>query len=253
MTDEVTLCNRALAAIGTRSTISSIQPSDGSKEANACALLYYPTRDELLRAAHWDFARNQITLSQLKSSSDTNSTCPVPWGFEYAYPSDCLKMRYILPFMDVSNPGTVPFMTSATPAALGLGYWGNPVRFVVATDKNTSGNDSTVLLTNQAQAIGVYTKQITNPDLFDSQFQSALVEALGAKLVPALSLNLSLMKLKIATAEAIIGQARLTNGNEGPEIQNIEPDWMRVRQNYGLLSYGTYYNNWEAMPWPAGL
>lgn len=254
MTSEVVLCNRALAAIGTRSTISSITPSDGSEEANQCSLLYYPVRDQLLRSAHWDFARAQNYLAQLKSSQDTNSTCPVPWAYEYAYPSDCLKARYIQPYFYTAAPQGVPLTTAPIvplqPSCYGSGN--RPIRFVVATDKDQNNNDGTVILTNQPQAILIYTRLITNPNLFDSQFQEALVAALAAHLVPALSLNMDLMKTQIKIAEGIIAQARVTNGNEGPMSQDNTPDFIRARAGYADGGYGFGFYGWEAMSWPAG-
>lgn len=246
---EIDICNQALAAIGTRSTISSIQPSDGSNEANACTLLYYPTRNALLRAAHWDFARAQLSLTQLKSAYDTPNTCPVPFAYEYAYPSDCQKMRFLLPYLNTGT-GINPPLTSAPQfSAPGCLWWNNPIRFFVATDKDITNNDQTVILTNQPNAIGVYTKLITNTDLWDSQFQEAMVAALAARLVPALALNLSLMKGQIEIAKAIIDAARVTNGNEGPMLQDSIPDWIRVRNNFGFDNgLGYYWQGWGAYP-----
>lgn len=138
----------------------------------------------------------------------------------------------------------------APPASFSIG---SPVRFLVATDTNVAGNDSTVILTNQPNALLVYTKQITNPDLFDSQFQEALVAALAAKLVPALQLNMNLMKAQVALAERIINEARVTNGNEGPEVMNLIPDWIRARGvGYGDGYAGYYFQGWDSMAWPSG-
>ena len=254
MTSEVDICNRALSAIGTRSTISSISPSDGSNEANQCALLYYPTRDALLRSAHWDFARRQVALSQLKASTDVPNTCPIPWAYEYAYPADCLKARYIIPQLPNTGTSTPPLTSAPNVNVVWGGYKGPPIRFFVGSDTNSSGNDITVILTNQPQAMMVYTRQMTNPDLFDAQFQEALVASLAAKLVPPLNLNLALMKGQIQLAEAIIAQARVTNGNEGPEVMDLLPSWMAVR---GVGSYGYGYGygwcGWDSMSWPSGL
>lgn len=256
MTSEVDLCNRALATIGTRSTISSIQPSDGSNEANQCALLYYPVRDALLRSAHWDFARRQVSLSQLKAASDTNSTCPVPWQFEYAYPSDCLKCRFLLPsYTNLGQSGGGVPLTALPNTVMPGSDGGNrrPIRFFVGSDIDQDENDITIILTNQPQALMVYTHRITNPDLMDAQFQEALVAALAAKLVPALALNLALMKGQIEIASTLINEARITNGNEGPQMLDLTPDWIRVREGYGTFAYGYDYLGWDAFPWPSSL
>lgn len=128
-----------------------------------------------------------------------------------------------------------------------------PIRFFVASDTDIDGNDNTVILTNQPQAIIVYTRQIVNPDLFDAQFQEALVAALAAKLVPALSLNMALMKGQIQIAESIINQARITNGNEGPMIMNLDPDWIAIRAGFGSGWEGYDYMGWDTFSWPSNL
>jgi len=252
MTDEVSICNRALAMIGSRSTISSINPSDGSNEANQCALWYYSTRDALLRAAHWNFTRTQIQLTQLKASTDVNSTCPAPWAFEYAYPSNCMKMRFIAPYLPPNvQPGSIPLTTGTQgPAINGVNYWNRPVRFLVANDLDVNNNDSTVILTNEPMATGIFTKQITNPQLFDSNFVKALEASLAAFLIPSINMNMTLLKLQISLAESYITQARVSDGNEGPIINNIEPEWIRIRGGLGLFSYGVFGYGWDGMSWP---
>jgi hypothetical protein len=207
--------------------------------------LYYPTRDALLRAVHWDFARRQDNLTQLKSSNDVNSTCPVPWGYEYAYPSTCLKARFILNFFNTDNQMNPPLTTAPQLAYPLIGNLKKPVRFFVGTDSDVNNNDSTVILTNMPQAILVYTKRITNPDLFDSLMQEALVKVLAANLEPALSANLSRAKGLMEQAEKIVIEARVANGNEGPLVIDNVAEWIAARG----AGYGTYSEGYDFMPW----
>jgi hypothetical protein len=53
------------------------------------------------------------------------------------------------------------------------------VRFVVAIDQDDNGNDRKVILTNEPMPSRVFTKLVTNPQLFDSQFVRALAAYLG--------------------------------------------------------------------------
>lgn len=146
----------------------------------------------------------------------------------------------------------MPLTTAQSIAPAGPLGFRRPVRFFIGTDSDISGNDSTIILTNQPQATLVYTKKIINPDLFDAQFREALVSALAAKLVPALQLNISLMKIKAGEAEAMINAARVTNGNEGPQVIDNTPDWIRARGvGYGTFECGYDYLNWDNMSWPA--
>src|SRR5258706_8457195 len=67
VSSDTVIANLALSAIGTRSTIISM--SENSAEAQTIALHYTNVRDELLRDAHWNFARKQVNLALLNDST----------------------------------------------------------------------------------------------------------------------------------------------------------------------------------------
>lgn len=233
MTSEVDIVNRSLASIGSQSQVSSINPSDGSAEANAAALLYYPTRDSLLRACDWNFARKQVGLTQLKSAYDTTPTLPVPWLYEYAYPSDCLDVHVITSGSWASSSST-SYTTADPLITYGQQRSGGTAKFRVSSDTDGSGNMVKVILTNVYQAVLLYTAQVTNPDLWDSMFADAMVASLAAKLVNPLSRNANLMVEQTKIAQAILVEAKARNANEDvPEYDRV-PDWMSVR---GILSH----------------
>ena len=259
MTADVDIANRALQAMGTRSTISSL--GDGSAEADAVNLIYAATRDELFRAAHWNFTRKTATLTLLKSAPGTpenagtqsatqwNPSFPAPpWLFEYGYPSDCLKLRFIVPQISTSLGIAGAPLTSAAQSGI-VPYWnGPPVRFIAASDQDSNGNTINVILTNQDQAIAVYTARIADPDLWDPQFQAALVAALAAKLTVPLSGDKTLQKLNLDLLQGTLAAARVSDGNEGITVDTSLPDWMRVRgagRDWGL---GGLYAGWSAFP-----
>lgn len=235
---DVSICNRALQAIGTRTAIASL--TESSVEARNCNLIYADTRDEVLQMAYWNFAQKTNYLSLLKSAPATPSNpastanqwstaFPAPpWLYEYAYPTDCIQMSRIVQQIQNYYVGT-PYTSggSATyPYAVGPG---SP--FKVSTDTDTQGNQQSVILTNQYQAIGVYTMRITNPGLFGAQFVEALVQALAAKLVLALSGQVALANTKFAQANAVIQAARASDGNEGLTVIDNMPDWITIRED----------------------
>jgi hypothetical protein len=251
---EVSICNRALASIGTRSSIASL--TENSAEARQCNLIYANTRDEVLNMAFWNFARKTALLALLKSApgtptnsgSSANQWSPLfpspPWLYEYAYPSDALQIRQIVQQMQNYYVGT-PFTSNGTgfyPYNVGPG---SP--FVVGTDTDTEGNQQNVILTNEYQAIAIYTMQIVNPALFGPQFTEALVQALAAKLAIALTGQVTLANAKFVQANAVITQARASDGNEGLTVINNMPDWITIREDYvGVQSnyvapYGPLY------------
>jgi len=62
---EVDVCNMALDNIGARYSITSLTPPQPAPNAIMVARHYQPKIDALLRAAHWNFARKQATLTLL--------------------------------------------------------------------------------------------------------------------------------------------------------------------------------------------
>jgi len=259
MTTETDIANRALSAIGTRSQIASL--TEGSNESNACNLLLEPLRDELLRLAPWNCARNFQNLALICAAPGTpeNQTAgqstwqkgipPPPWAYEYAYPSDCIRPIYIVPQFSTGFASGVPITTAITGGA--PAFWnGPPVRFQVSVDQIDPGTglpsnaptavDQRVILTSQEFAILCYIKRVTNPSVWDDQFQQALVAALGARLVIHLTGDKGLAQLKIQEANEFIRQARVGDGNEGLTINDVTPDWIRTR--------GVSYQAWEFTP-----
>ena len=259
MASQTDLCNRSLLSIGARAQVSSIAPSDGSNEADACAVLFTPTFEALARSAHWNCLRKQATLSVIAAAAGTPENPlgtalplpPTPWNYAYALPSDCLFMRSIVPSLPASGAGVS--MTSYSNAAeTWLPGGGGQIPFAVAYATDQSNSPIQVILTNQCQAQAIYTVNQPNPIIWDSQFQAAMVSSLAAYLVPALSLNLALMQAAIKNSEMIISQARASDGNEGPHVQDHTPDWFRARggesRYYGAAGWSGM--NYGAMVWP---
>ncbi len=251
------IINRALLAIGSQSQVSSL--NEGSAQANAAATLFTPAFESLARSAPWNCLRNEATLTLLSAAQGTPENPdgttlplpPVPWLYQYAYPSDCLQMRFIVPSLPAPNSG-VPIFSVNTNAATWLPNGGQiPYAVAYATDSNN--NPLNVILTNQSQAIAVYTVNQPNPQIWDSLFQAAMVASLAAYFVPALSLHMPLMQIQIKLAEEMIQQARVRDGNEGVTSMDHTPDWIRARSGasgmqgrYGYQGYGTY----GSMVWP---
>lgn len=89
--------------------------------------------------------------------------------------------------------------------------------------------DQRVILTNQEFATLIYVRQVTDPNVWDPLFQDAVVNALGADIVIALSGDKTLANMCIARANRSIEEARKADGNEGLTINDVTPDWIRAR------------------------
>jgi hypothetical protein len=232
------VCNRALSMVGARSTIASL--TENSPEAKACNLWFTDVRRDTLRAAHWRFAEKATTLSLLKARPGTAEnptagspvwtpdTPPPPWLYEYSYPADCLQARRISPqsSREITLFPTIPYNSVAS------GYY---VRFTIATDDALPSGEQKVILTNASQAILYYTRDISDPTLWDSHFEGAVTMALAASISLTLTGDKGIRDRLYASANAMIIEARVSNANESLTIQDHVPDWIVARTG----SWGT--------------
>src|SRR6516162_7497239 len=251
MTTDVDIANRALSLIGTRSTISSL--SDGSNEAVAANTWVDVVRDEVARLAPWNCVMtfNNLTLSCAAPGTPENPTTGAvqwqrgiplpPWSYEYIYPLDCLRPLWIVPQFQTGFASGIPITTAVTGGA--PAYWnGPPVKFKVSTDLLDpvtgipspappvgTGVDTRIILTNQEFALLVYNKQIINPNIMDQNFAAAWAMALAGRIVFQLSGDRNIANMKLQEANAMIMAARSVDGNEGLTINNVTPDWIRIR------------------------
>lgn len=167
--------NQALRRIGHPTPVGYLL--EGTPAARAAVEVYGQTRDNLLRDADWDFARQSALLVQQKTAPVggygyanpwTSAFPPVPWLYQYAYPTGCLMVRSVRP----------------TPTLL-LSFRPQPNIFVIADDPTVT--PSKVILTNLAGAVAVYTGQIIDPTLWNASFTEALIAALATRLQAALN------------------------------------------------------------------
>ena len=84
MASEVDICNLALARLGDNATVASIDPPEGSAQAEHCARFYAIARDSLLEMHAWKFATRRVQLAKLTVPS-------WDWSFAYAEPTGALQ------------------------------------------------------------------------------------------------------------------------------------------------------------------
>lgn len=246
MTSPTDIANRALSLIGTRSQIASLD--EDSPEAHSAKLWIDARRRELLRMAQWNCATTFQNLALVCAAPGTpenpsagtttwqKGQPPPPWSYEYIYPADCIRPLWIVPQFTTGFASGVPITTAVTGGA--PSFWnGPPVRFKVVLDQlgpdgkptNSGGQDTRVILTNQEDAILCYLKNITDPDVMDDQFVQAWAYALAASMVIDLTGDKALANQKLQEANVSITLARQGDGNEGLTVNNVTPDWIRIR------------------------
>src|SRR6185369_10567286 len=120
------------------------------------------------------------------------------------------------------------------------------------TQSSTKGTQR-VILTNQEFATLGYVKQVTDPNVMDTLFQTAWVNLLASGLCMALRGDKTLANSLIQEVNLAIESARAVDGNEGLTINDVTPDWIRARGvawDDGYMS-GPYSSfDWGGM-WPA--
>lgn len=89
--------------------------------------------------------------------------------------------------------------------------------------------DQRVILTNQEFATLAYTRQVTDPNIWDPTFREAMYAIGGAQLCMALQGNRDSANALVKAANDAITSARQDDGNEGLTINDVTPDWIRGR------------------------
>lgn len=263
------VANEAIDAAGLDFVLGDIE--EGTQVANKLLRQYNTCLEQLLRTAPWNIARRQVPLFLLADATgqtaNVGTTVPAPWIYMYAYPTDCVRFRYIPwnPFTSVPVPtdNIVPSDSSA-PIISGLGqppYVGQrlvPARYLITSDVNYiptgTSNDATgisplgrtVILTNVQYAIGIYSYKAIWPNTWDANFRAAMVAYLASMIALPLAkdkkLGMAMRMQNIAIAKEKIEAARVTDGNEGWHTSDLNVDWMRFRNSGG---WGGPYSWWS--------
>lgn len=332
---------------------SSELTNSTSNEAIQTNLVIYALRDELLRMAPWDCAFNYNNLNYITSVPGTpenpgqvtqtwvkGQPAP-PWSYQYAYPGDCLRACWIVPWLNTGFAGNIPITTAVTnvgagsptnfgsPAApfkiaidqfysvatatvnaAGAGYAAGDLIFLtpgqysptnlptanppvggpaiikvltvggggaIATialvntfsqaqpendeplsgqyyaiqaspmaQSSTTGSgtgatfnvtfsaqtDQRVILTGQEFATLAYIKQVTDPNVMDPLFIDAWVHILAARLAYQLNGDRARANDLVQLTNGMINQARGVDGNEGLTVNDVTPDFIRVRGEF---------------------
>lgn len=264
MVSPVEICNLALDQMGAQGTIQGINPPvpPNAIAAQVASRIYQQQVDAVFRAAHWNCARFQAPLTLLRAAAGTTSNPngalpipPIPWLYQYAYPDECLKMRFVIPLPQVAG-SSVPIMSQ-----VGINYFPEvctSIPFTPAVALDDNGKMIRVLLTNAPIAQGVYTLRIPDPTMWDPSLRNAVIATLAAWFVNPLSMKKDLLGERVGMAVSLIKEARISDGNEGITSMDHYPDWIDVR-NYGgnYLGWNVpqlgYMAAWDGIGMPDGV
>ena len=151
MASEVDICNLALARLGDNATVASIDPPEGSAQAEHCARFYAIARDSLLEMHAWKFATRRVQLAKLTVPS-------WDWSFAYAEPTGALKLLGVLSATASNDDETQPY------------------------EAESDANGAAIILTNQEDASLRFVARVTDTTKFSPLFVDALAWLLASYL-----------------------------------------------------------------------
>lgn len=200
MASEVSICNVALSHLGDKATVTSIDPPEGSAQADHCAQFYPLARDALLEVHDWKFARRRIALANVANPSTT-------WRYAYAVPRNMLRARAIL-------------AADAPDDVASLGQY-TPQRYEIeALDDGTE-----VILTNQPQATLRYTVRVEDATKFSPLFTQAMGWMLASMLAgPVLKGSEGRAAARECEQQAVFWLSRATASDTGQSHQMPRQD-----------------------------
>lgn len=160
MLSVVDICNLALSLLGDSATVVSIDPPEGSAQAEHCARYFPHALQSVLEAHPWGFATKRVKPAQL---AQRNSA----WAYHYALPHDALAVFAVLP------PDAADDYEAGGHAV--------PVEYQIERE-----DGQIHLLTNQREAVVRYLATANDPALYPATFVDALTWKLAGMLAGSL-------------------------------------------------------------------
>ncbi len=163
MTTSTDVANQAIQMIGDNQLpVTGVDPTwDDSAAGVALQKLYGPCVATVGDQFGWDFQRNTASLTL------SGNVAPVPWSFEYIYPTNGVDVWQLMPAViaDANNP--------------------LPINWNVANTL-VGGVQTKVIQTNQASAKAVYNNSPTE-NTWDPLFREAVARLLASELAMAIA------------------------------------------------------------------
>ena len=160
MATEVDICNLALAHLGDDATIASLNPPEGSAQAEKAARFYPIARNTLLSMHTWNFAAKRGNLALTTNSLDQ-------WDYAYIAPSDMMSPVAIISpssqndYATRMSAGDTPGNLTANHAPTIVAGQYTPQQFAIEGD---------LIYTNQENAMLRYQSKITDTSIFSDLF-----------------------------------------------------------------------------------
>lgn len=222
MASEVDICNLALAHLGDAATVSSINPPEGSVQAEHCSRFYPIARDALLEMHAWGFATKRVAIAYL------TNTWP-EWTYAYAVPNDAVNIIAILP-SEATNDYSVGINTMFSQTGLPLIAGGvyQPQAFAL----ETQADGTQIIYTNQEDATLRYSALITDTTQFSPLFVVSLSYLLASYLAgPTIKGEIGSAEAKrcLGLFQATFGKASVSDSSQRRNNISQNVGWMTGR------------------------
>ena len=199
---KATVCNMALAHIGSTKGISSFD-TDTSTEANMCRLFYDQVLLGVLESCSWPFARRRSALGLVEAKPNDD------WLYSYRYPSDAERILAVSTESAFINLMLMPNSTLTTNLNEQL-IWKLPP-FEVAGD--SAGK---LIFSNMSSAWVYYIKNISDPSRWPHQFAEAIALGLAAKIAMPIAKDPGIAAGVYAMYDRVLSIASASQLNESP-------------------------------------
>jgi len=201
MASVVDLCNLALSRLGDSATVASIDPPEGSAQAEHCSRFYPIARDSLLEMHDWKFATRRDVLSELTVDSFN-------WTYAYAEPNGALRIISVLDATQSAEDESYPFAAE-------------------------SGEDGAALIYTDLQDATVrYVTRVTDTTKFSPLFADALAWLLASHMAGPLikgTAGQAAAKSCYANFNLVFSYAKVSDANQRKSDPTHTPGWIGVR------------------------
>lgn len=221
MASEIDIANLALSRLGDDATVASLNPPEGSAQAEHCAQFYPIARDTLLELHNWNFATRRITLAETTLPDNAG------WLYAYAAPSECIQVIAILPpsVSDnyTANLGNIPgYRTYGPEDITPPGLASTSVYIPQDYALETLDTGDTVILTNTSEATCRYIVRVTDTTKFSPLFIDVLSWYLAHMIAGPLikgDVGAAESKRCLSVAMGMLGKATVSDSRQ----QQIRP------------------------------
>lgn len=207
------LCNMALSHLGSGKEIGNVD-TERSEEARACRIFLEQAVKQTLRDYGWPFAAKIVALGLVSNNPTPN------WAYAYQYPADCLQFKKIESGLE------------------------NDSRYTRVPMKIVSGASGRLILSNQNNAVGEYTFDAQDSNLWPEDFVMAVSFRLAVYIAPRVTGG-DPFKMGPQCAQYYleeIGKAQATSSNEEQVEQDPDSEFIQVRDG-GPRDYRRRLNN----------